>query len=177
MLLRIFILIAAAFALTLPAEANGATKRKVIVEREVVRVYEPRPAPPEPLLQLSILGTGLIISDDLDIDLFDIEERRRQLRQRVISIAASFGERAGPKGTTTMIESVIYALIYLALLVLVVYVVLWVLGELGIALPPQVVKIIWIIVALVAILIIVQTVLPGGIRLGPRADALVGWQV
>ena len=84
MLLRIFMLIAAAFALTLPAEANGAVKRKVIVQREVVRVYEPRPAPPEPLFQLSILGTGLIISDDLDIDLFDIEERRRQLRHRVI---------------------------------------------------------------------------------------------
>ena len=97
MLLRIFILIAAAFALTLPAEANGATKRKVIVEREVVRVYEPRPAPPEPLLQLSILGTGLIISDDLDIDLFDIEERRRQLRHRGID-RRIIGERRERRG-------------------------------------------------------------------------------
>ena len=69
-----------------------------------------------------------------------------------------------------MIEAVVYALIYLALLVLVIYVVLWVLGELGIALPPQVIKIVWIIVALVALLIIVQTVLPSFPRLGPRAD-------
>jgi hypothetical protein len=59
-----------------------------------------------------------------------------------------------------MIEAVIYGLIYLALLVLAVYVVLWVIGELGITLPPQVVKIIWIVVVLVALLVLVQTVLP-----------------
>ena len=66
-------------------------------------------------------------------------------------------------------------MIYLALVVLAVYVVLWVLGELGIALPPQVVKILWVIVVLVAILIIVQIVLPGMRLPGARADALVGW--
>jgi hypothetical protein len=60
-----------------------------------------------------------------------------------------------------MLEAVIYALIWLALAVLVVYIVLWVLGELGIALPAQIVKIIWLIVALLAVLFIVQTVLPG----------------
>jgi hypothetical protein len=59
-----------------------------------------------------------------------------------------------------MIEAVIYGLIYLALLVLAVYVVLWVVGELGITLPPQVVKIIWIVVVLVALLVLVQTILP-----------------
>ena len=50
----------------------------------MVRVYEPRAVPVvrEPLVALSILGTGLVISDDLDIDLFDIEERRRQFRMR-----------------------------------------------------------------------------------------------
>jgi hypothetical protein len=68
-------------------------------------------------------------------------------------------------GGDIMIEAVIMALIYLALFVLVIYVVLWVLEQLGIALPPQVIKIIWIIVALVALLIIVQAVLPGlGLR-------------
>jgi hypothetical protein len=67
-----------------------------------------------------------------------------------------------------MIEAVIYALIYLALLILCVYLILWVLEQLGIALPPQVVKILWIIIALVAILIIVQTVVPSLPRLGPR---------
>jgi hypothetical protein len=68
-----------------------------------------------------------------------------------------------------MVEAVIMGLIYLALLVLVVYVILWVLEQLGIALPPQVIKIIWLIVALVALLIIVQAVLPSLPRLGaPR---------
>ena len=67
-----------------------------------------------------------------------------------------------------MVESLVYGLIYLSLVVLLVYVALWVIGELGITLPPQVVKIIWVIVVLVAILIIVQTVLPSLPRLGPR---------
>jgi hypothetical protein len=60
-----------------------------------------------------------------------------------------------------MIEAVIYALIYLALVVLAIYVVLWVLGELGLVIPPQVLKIVWVIVVLVALLIIAQTILPG----------------
>lgn len=67
-----------------------------------------------------------------------------------------------------MIEAVIMGLIYLALLVLAVYVIIWVVGELGVVLPPQVIKIVWLIVALVALLIIVQAVLPGFPRLGPR---------
>jgi hypothetical protein len=64
-----------------------------------------------------------------------------------------------------MLESVIYALIYLAILVLVVHVVLWALGQMGISLPPNVVKIVWLIVALVALLVFVQAVLPGLPRL------------
>jgi hypothetical protein len=67
-----------------------------------------------------------------------------------------------------MIEAVIFALIYLALLVLAMYLVLWVLGELGITIPANVIKILWIIVALIAILIIVQMVVPSLPRLGPR---------
>ena len=67
-----------------------------------------------------------------------------------------------------MLEAIVYALIYLALLVLAMYLVLWVLEQLGIAIPPQVVKILWIIVALVAVLVIVQTVVPSLPRLGPR---------
>lgn len=78
----IIVLLVAAFALAMPASANGKSK-KVVVERQVVRVYEPRPAPPpEPLIALSILGTGLVITDNLDVDLFDIEERRRQQFRR-----------------------------------------------------------------------------------------------
>jgi hypothetical protein len=67
-----------------------------------------------------------------------------------------------------MLEALVFALIYLALLVLGMYLVLWVLEQLGIALPPQVVKILWIIVALIAVLIIVQTVIPSLPRLSPR---------
>lgn len=61
-----------------------------------------------------------------------------------------------------MIESVISMLIYICLLALVVYLVIWVLEVVGIALPPKVIQIIWIIVALVVILLLVQTFLPGG---------------
>ena len=57
-------------------------------------------------------------------------------------------------------EAIIHALIQLCVLVLVVYVVLWVLGTIGISLPPQVITIIWVIVALIALLFIMQTVLP-----------------
>lgn len=67
-----------------------------------------------------------------------------------------------------MVESVVYALIYLALLILIMYLILWTLEQLGVALPPQVVKILWIIIALIAVLIIVQTVIPSLPRLGPR---------
>ena len=67
-----------------------------------------------------------------------------------------------------MLEAVVYALIYLALLVLAMYLVLWVLEQLGIVLPPNVVKIIWLIVALIAVLLIVQTVVPSLPRLTPR---------
>jgi hypothetical protein len=59
-----------------------------------------------------------------------------------------------------MIEAVITLLIYVALICLAVYLVLWVLAEVGIALPPQVVKIIWVIVVLIVILLLVRTFLP-----------------
>jgi hypothetical protein len=62
-----------------------------------------------------------------------------------------------------MITTIITLLIYLCVLALCVYVVLWVLQTIGIALPPQIVKIIWVIVALIALLIIVQALLGGGI--------------
>jgi hypothetical protein len=55
-----------------PAEANGTSKKKskkTYASSPVVRVYEPRPAPP--LLATGLLGTNLIIWDDLDVDLFD----------------------------------------------------------------------------------------------------------
>lgn len=67
-----------------------------------------------------------------------------------------------------MLEGVILGLIYLCLIVLAIYVILWVLAQLGIPIPDNVMKIIWVIVALVALLILVRTVLP---KLGVRVQA------
>jgi hypothetical protein len=67
-----------------------------------------------------------------------------------------------------MIEGVIYALIYIALVALAIYLIIWVLQTIiGIALPAKVIQILWLIFALVCILVLVQVVLPrGGFRLG-----------
>jgi hypothetical protein len=66
-----------------------------------------------------------------------------------------------------MIEAVIMGLIYLCVLVIAIYLIIWVLQQLNISIPDNVMKIIWVIVVLVAILILVRTVLPGmGIRVG-----------
>jgi hypothetical protein len=59
-----------------------------------------------------------------------------------------------------MIEAVITLLIYICVLALVVYLVIWVLEIVGIALPPKVIQIIWVIVALIALLMIVRVLLP-----------------
>lgn len=66
-----------------------------------------------------------------------------------------------------MLESVIMALIYLCVIAIVIYIVIWVLGQLGIAIPDHIMKIIWVIVVLLALLFILRTLLPGmGLRLG-----------
>ncbi len=66
-----------------------------------------------------------------------------------------------------MIESVIMMLIYLCLFAIAVYLVIWVLGELGISIPPQIMKILWVIVILVVVLMIVRMFLPAlGVRIG-----------
>lgn len=62
-----------------------------------------------------------------------------------------------------MLASVITFLIYVCILALVIYLVLWVLRDvLGIPIPERVIQILWVIVALVVILWLVQLVLPGG---------------
>ena len=66
-----------------------------------------------------------------------------------------------------MIESVIMGLIWLCVLVICIYLVIWVLQQLGIVIPDNIMKIIWVIVVLVAILIVIRTILPGmGIKIG-----------
>lgn len=62
-----------------------------------------------------------------------------------------------------MLASVITFLIYLCILALIIYLVIWVVRDvLGIPIPPKVIQILWVIIALVVILWLVQTVLPGG---------------
>ncbi len=68
-----------------------------------------------------------------------------------------------------MIAPVVSFLIYLCLLAIVIYLVIWVLTDvIGLPIPPKVIQLLWVIVALVAILWLVQMVLPNvpHLRLG-----------
>lgn len=61
-----------------------------------------------------------------------------------------------------VVEAVIIALIYIAVAALVIWLVLYVLNSvMGWSIPAQVVKIIWIIFALLAILWLLRAILPG----------------
>ena len=62
-----------------------------------------------------------------------------------------------------MIASVVTFLIYICVLALVIYLIVWVLRDvLGVPIPEKVIQILWVIVALIAILMLVQMVLGGG---------------
>ena len=71
-----------------------------------------------------------------------------------------------------MVENVIYLLIYICLLVALVFLVIWVLGKLGLEIPPMVLNILWVIVVLIVILLCWRALSPfiggGGGRLFPR---------
>jgi len=59
-----------------------------------------------------------------------------------------------------MFESIIMMLIWLCLFAIVVYIVLFVLGEVGIALPPKIVRLFWVIVALIVVLFMFRILSP-----------------
>lgn len=59
-----------------------------------------------------------------------------------------------------MIESVITLLIYICLVAIVIWLVLWVLENAGLAPPPQVVRLVWVIGALIVLLIFARMFLP-----------------
>jgi len=62
-----------------------------------------------------------------------------------------------------MLASVITFLIYLCLLAIVIYIVIWVLRDvIGLPIPEKVIQLLWVIVALIAILWLVQMVVGGG---------------
>jgi hypothetical protein len=74
-----------------------------------------------------------------------------------------------------MLESIIMFLIYLCVLALAIYLIVWVVRDvLGIPIPATVLKILYVIVALVAILFLVRLLLPmsGRLRLGGLLDML-----
>jgi len=62
-----------------------------------------------------------------------------------------------------MITAIITALIYIVLLAIVVYIIIWVIGVIGLAIPPKIIQLIWVVFALVVLLILVQLFLGGGI--------------
>jgi hypothetical protein len=65
-----------------------------------------------------------------------------------------------------MLESVIYALIYICLLAIVVYLVIWVLTSVvNVPIPPKIIQLIWVIFALVCILILVRLFLGSGAKI------------
>lgn len=73
-----------------------------------------------------------------------------------------------------MLEAVIQLLIWLIVLAIVVYVIQWVLSVIGISIPDQIMKLVWLALALVALLMILKTILPAaGVRLGMMASTLL----
>ena len=69
-----------------------------------------------------------------------------------------------------MFESVIMLLIYLCLAAILFYIVTYVLGVIGIPIPPKVMQLLWVILALVVILLVYRTISPQLGHLGSRAD-------
>ena len=66
-----------------------------------------------------------------------------------------------------MLAAVITFLIYVCVLALVIYLIIWVLQDvLGVPIPAKVIQILWVIVALICILWLVQMVLGGGGSMG-----------
>jgi len=62
-----------------------------------------------------------------------------------------------------MLTAVITFLIYICILALVIYLIIWVLRDVvGLPIPAKVIQILWVIVALIVILWLVQMVLGGG---------------
>jgi len=59
-----------------------------------------------------------------------------------------------------MFEGIILLLIQICFVAILAYIVIWVLGVLGVELPPRVVQIFWVIVALIVILLLYRALGP-----------------
>lgn len=66
-----------------------------------------------------------------------------------------------------MVERVIYALIYICGIALCYFLIVWVLGAIGLHLPPMVLNILLVVLVLVAILVLWRLFAGSGIRLWP----------
>lgn len=66
-----------------------------------------------------------------------------------------------------MVERVIYALIYICGIALCYFLIIWVLGAIGLHLPPMVTNILLVVLVLVAILVLWRLFSGSGIRLWP----------
>lgn len=67
-----------------------------------------------------------------------------------------------------MVERVIYALIYICGIALCYFLIIWVLGAIGLHLPPMVLNILLVVLVLVAILVLWRLFAGSGIRWWPN---------
>jgi hypothetical protein len=58
--------------------------------------------------------------------------------------------------TIPMLISILYALLYLALVIGAIYLILWILGLLGIVIPENIRKVIWAVIIILALIWIVS---------------------
>ena len=66
-----------------------------------------------------------------------------------------------------MLDIVIGLLIQLVILAIIVYLIIWVLQIIGVPLPAKVIQLLWVLVALIAILLIYRALIgAGGIHIG-----------
>ncbi len=72
-----------------------------------------------------------------------------------------------------ILEAVIMALIYIALIAIAVYLIIWVLEIIGLNIPPKVIQLLWVIVVLIAVLVIVRVFLPSLGKLAAMLPLLV----
>ena len=66
-----------------------------------------------------------------------------------------------------LLIGVLQVLIYIIIAAIIVYAIIWVLGLIGIPLPAIIVKLLWAVVGLIALIMLIQLLL-GGVPLGPR---------
>lgn len=67
-----------------------------------------------------------------------------------------------------MVERVIYALIYICGIALCYFLIIWVLGAIGLHIPPMVANILLVVLVLVAILVLWRLFAGSGIRFWPN---------